>query len=104
MSGGGNADSFAHKRRRTQAPHEISKTPVRTTRSTLHGRRYCPLCSASKFRPAIKAKFSMTQWRLRCRERNQPKPPRVLMNYRGLGKDNDMSVLQRVAAPGTRPA
>lgn len=32
----------------------------------------------------------MTQWRLRCRECNQPKPPRVLTNYHGLGKDNDV--------------
>ena len=46
---------------------------------------------------AIKAKFSMTQWRLLCRKCNQPKPPQVLMNYCGLGKDNDLSVLHRLA-------
>lgn len=44
-----------------------------------------------KFRPAMKAKFSMTRRRLRCRKRNQPELLGVLMNYRGLGRDNGLS-------------
>lgn len=42
------------------------------------------------------------EWRLLCRKRNQPKPPQVLMNYSGLGKDNDLSVFagERGQAPG----
>lgn len=63
-----------------------------------------PLCLASKFRPGHKKpNFSMTvEWRLLCRKRNQPKPPQVLMNYSGLGKDNDLSVFagERGQAPG----
>lgn len=39
----------------------------------------------------------MTSWRLLCRKCNQPKLPQVLMNYRGLGEDNDLSVLPPLA-------
>lgn len=59
MSGGGNVGVSAHVRERwrTQATHEVSKTPMRSRRSTLHVRRYCPLRSASKFRPSHKSQI-----------------------------------------------
>lgn len=62
--------------------HRIFNFQSDPVQQTLLVRLYCPLYLASKFHPAIKAKFSMTQWRLRCRKCNQQKPPQVLMNYR----------------------
>lgn len=91
MSGGAHAERSAHERARRLEYTSSTRDPPYATSSSRRSpgvRSHRPVCLASKLRSARGAKFPRTRRRLLCPGRNQPQPPRVLMNYRSLEGDN----------------
>lgn len=70
-----------------------NQTPLSFSEGETLARSSLPsFCVGSpKFRPSMKAKFSMTRRRLLCRKCNQPELLGVLMNYSSLERDNGLS-------------